>query len=117
VTYPINADPLDIVMPMLLAGRLVEALPYLEALSKQAPDQAQVLYNLGVCYSELGQFDEAIIRLKRAVQLEPQYAHAWVGMGPLITGCARLRPSQRLSARRSRLTPAAPMRGATWAAC
>ena len=40
-----------------------------------------MLYNLGICYSELGQFDEAIIRLKRAVQLNPGHAHAWVGIG------------------------------------
>jgi len=40
-----------------------------------------VLYNLGIAYSGLGQYDEAIIRLKRAVQLDPGYAHAWVGIG------------------------------------
>lgn len=40
-----------------------------------------MLYNLGLCYSELGQLDEAIIRLKRAVQLAPDHAHAWIGIG------------------------------------
>jgi len=59
----------------------VFCLRYLESLTKSAPASAPVLYNLGICYSELGQFDEAIIRLKRAVQLEPGHAHAWVGIG------------------------------------
>lgn len=81
MAYPMDADPLDMVMPMLQSGRLDEALPYLETLSKALPDHAQVLYNLGICYSELGQFDEAIIRLKRAVKIEPRHARAWVGIG------------------------------------
>ena len=50
-------------------------------LTKSAPASAAVLYNLGIAYNELGQFDEAIIRLKRAVQLDPDHAHAWVGIG------------------------------------
>lgn len=92
MTYPIDAEPLDMVMPMLQSGRLKEALPYLEALDKQMPGHAQVLYNLGICYSELGQFDEAIIRLKRAVQVEPRHAHAWVGIG---TAYFRMRKSEQ----------------------
>jgi Flp pilus assembly protein TadD len=58
-----------------------EAVPFLEALAKQKPDDVGVLYNLGIAYSELGQYDEAIIRLKRAVQLNPEHAHAWTGIG------------------------------------
>lgn len=81
LTFPAEASALDFVMPMLKAGKLQEALPYLESLTKSAPANAGVLYNLGICYSELGQFDEAIIRLKRAVQLDPGHAHAWVGIG------------------------------------
>ncbi|MBE0548535.1 MAG: tetratricopeptide repeat protein [Rubrivivax sp.] len=81
MAFPAEASALDFVMPMLKAGKLTEALPYLESLTKSAPANAAVLYNLGICYSELGQFDEAIIRLKRAVQLDPGHAHAWVGIG------------------------------------
>lgn len=81
MAFPAEASALDFVMPMLKAGKLQEALPYLESLTKSAPANAAVLYNLGICYSELGQFDEAVIRLKRAVQLDPGHAHAWVGIG------------------------------------
>jgi tetratricopeptide (TPR) repeat protein len=56
-------------------------LPYLESLTKSAPANPAVLYNLVMSYSELGQFDEAIIRLQHAVQLDPGHAHAWVGIG------------------------------------
>lgn len=81
IAFPGTASALDFVMPMLRSGRIAEAVPYLESLTKSAPADAAVLYNLGIAYSELGQYDEAIIRLKRAVQLDPGHAHAWVGIG------------------------------------
>lgn len=81
LTLPKDADPLEFVMTMLQSGRIKEAVPYLEALDKTDPNNVQVLFNLGIAYSELGQFDEAIIRLKRAVQLNPKHAHAWTGIG------------------------------------
>jgi tetratricopeptide (TPR) repeat protein len=81
MAFPAEASALDFVMPMLKAGKIAEAVPYLESLTKSAPANAAVLYNLGISYSELGQYDEAIIRLKRAVQLDLGYAHAWVGIG------------------------------------
>jgi tetratricopeptide (TPR) repeat protein len=81
LTLPADSNPLDFVMTMLQNGRIKEAVPYLESMDKREPNNVQVLYNLGIAYSELGQFDEAIIRLKRAVQLAPQHAHAWTGIG------------------------------------
>lgn len=81
MAFPAEATALDFVLPMLQAGKIAEAVPYLESLTKSAPANAAVLYNLGISYSELGQYDEAIIRLKRAVQLDPDHAHAWVGIG------------------------------------
>ena len=76
MAFPAEASALDFVMPMLKAGKIAEAVPYLESLTKSAPANAEVLYNLGIAYSELGQYDEAIIRLKRAVQLDPGHAHS-----------------------------------------
>lgn len=81
MTFPAEASALDFVMPMLKVGKIAEAVPYLESLTKSAPANAAVLYNLGIAYIELGQFDEAIIRFKRAVQIDPGHAHAWVGIG------------------------------------
>ena len=101
MTFPRDADALDMIMPMLKEGKLAEAVPYLEAINKSEPGNAAVLYNLGICYSELGQYDEAIIRLKRAVQLDPGHAHAWVGIG---NAYHRMRkPEQALEAFREAL--------------
>lgn len=81
LTIPRDSDPLEFVMTMLQNGRIKEAVPYLESMTKIEPENAQVLYNLGIAYSELGQYDEAIIRLKKAVQIKPTHAHAWTGIG------------------------------------
>ena len=81
MAFPATASALDFVMPMLRSGRITAAVPYLQSLTHSAPADPEVLYNLGIAYSELGQYDEAIIRLKRAVQLAPGHAHAWVGIG------------------------------------
>ena len=81
MSFPAEATALDFVLPMLQAGKISESVPYLESLTKSAPQNSAVLYNLGICYNELGQYDEAVIRLKRAVQLDPGHAHAWVGIG------------------------------------
>ena len=81
LTLPEGSDPLEFVMTMLQSGRIKEAAPYLESMTKVDPENAQILYNLGIAYSELGQFDEAIIRLKKAVRIEPTHAHAWTGIG------------------------------------
>lgn len=81
VTLPDGNDPMKFVLSMLQGGRIKDAVPYLDAMTKNDPDNVAVLFNLGISYSELGQFDEAIIRLKRAVQLDPTHAHAWTGIG------------------------------------
>ena len=81
MAFPAESSALDFIMPMLKSGKIAEAVPYLESLTKSAPASANVLYNLGISYNELGQFDEAVIRLKRAVQLDPGHARAWVGIG------------------------------------
>lgn len=79
--FPGEVEPFELILQMLRAGRLKEALPLLGVLEKVHPNDSTVLYNLGLTYSELGQFDEAIIRLKRAVGAAPKHAHAWTAIG------------------------------------
>jgi tetratricopeptide (TPR) repeat protein len=81
MALPAEGSALDFVLPMLKAGKIAEALPYPASLAKSDPANAAVLYNLDIAYCELGQCDEAVIRRKRAVQLDPSHAHAWVHVG------------------------------------
>jgi tetratricopeptide (TPR) repeat protein len=78
------------ILPMLRQGQLRAATSLLEQLTKGHPPDAMVLYNLGIAYSEQKQYAEAIIRLKRAVQLDPTHAHAWVGIGTAYERMGRL---------------------------
>jgi hypothetical protein len=48
MAFAAEASALDFILPMLKAGRIAEAVPYLESLTKSAPANAAVLYNLGI---------------------------------------------------------------------
>jgi tetratricopeptide (TPR) repeat protein len=81
LVVPESEDPFDFVLTMLQSGQIKEAIPFLEAMAKERSDNVGILYNLGVAYSEIEEFEEAIIRLKRAVKLAPLHAHAWTAIG------------------------------------
>lgn len=74
-------DPLNDILELLRAGSLARAIPMLQALSRQEPTRADVLFNLGLALSETQQFPEALIALKRCVALDPAYHPAWVAVG------------------------------------
>lgn len=82
VSFPASIDdPLDLVLDMFNSGRIREGVPILESLSRTRKDDPEIFYNLGIAYSELGEYHEAIMRLKRAVDLAPGHANAMVGLG------------------------------------
>lgn len=74
-------NPVLALIEILKSGQIRETVPLLESLLKGMPTDIQLLYNLGIAYNELGQFDEAVIKLKRVVGLAPLHAHAWAGIG------------------------------------
>ncbi|MBK6789143.1 MAG: hypothetical protein IPG77_16300 [Betaproteobacteria bacterium] len=74
-----------------------------------------MLYNLGIAYStELGQFDEAIIRLKRAVQLDPGPRPRLGGIDGKYHRAAGSR--FKLVEKAVEANPMTAIRAATWAA-
>jgi tetratricopeptide (TPR) repeat protein len=80
-TVPQGLQPLMFILDMLRDGRIKEAIPLLEVVAKSDPDNEDVLYNLGLAYSETGEPDQAIIRFKRLLSRAPQHARAWTAMG------------------------------------
>lgn len=81
MSFPQSAEPMNLVQELLQAGKIKEALPFLEVLTDAKPKDALALYNLGIAYSEMGRFEEAVMRLKKAIQFDPNYVNAWVGIG------------------------------------
>jgi len=76
-----DQDNLSRALQLLAAGRLDEARIYLEELLRQDPDNPDLLYNLGLCYVDLGQLDKGIELLGRCLELSPRHSHACVALG------------------------------------
>ena len=60
-------DHFDLALKLIAAGRLDEARIYLEELLALDPDNTDLLYNLGLCYVDLGQLDRGIELLHRCL--------------------------------------------------
>jgi len=63
-------------MRLLTDGKLEEARFILEDLAFRSPDDPNVLYNLGMVYSEFHELDIAIDTLKKCVNIDPLYLTA-----------------------------------------
>lgn len=74
-------EPLDMALSLLRSGRLSEAIPLLWTLHQKSPSDTDLLYNLGVAHSELGQIPRAIDVLKRLTELAPNHVHGLVALG------------------------------------
>lgn len=72
---------LDDALHKLNQGKLQEGQQILEALRRQDPDNPQVLYNLGMCYSEQGMFDRSIEVLDHCITVAPDFSNAYAALG------------------------------------
>ncbi|HMB45626.1 MAG TPA: hypothetical protein VKL21_07375 [Candidatus Methanoperedens sp.] len=68
-------------MSLLTDGKLEEARLILEDLAFRSPKDPNVLYNLGMVYSEFHELDIAIDILNRCVNIVPLYSNAYVALG------------------------------------
>lgn len=74
-------DPFEQALKFIQAGRLDEARIYFEELLKQDPENEDILYNLGMLYTELGRPDSAVPLLKKCIEISPGDANAHVALG------------------------------------
>ena len=68
-------------MRLLSDGKLKDARFILEDLELRSPRDPNVLYNLGMVYSDLGDLDIAIDTLNKCVKIVPLYSNAHVALG------------------------------------
>ena len=70
--------PLDLYLASLRAkaGDLKGALDFLEELLEESPDDAEILYNIGVIHGEAKQIDEAIRYMQIVLGMDPDHAGA-----------------------------------------
>lgn len=62
------------------AGRLEDALKDYDAILASAPDHAMVLHNRGLLLGRLGRHAQAVLDLRRAVQLAPDEGEFWLSL-------------------------------------
>jgi tetratricopeptide (TPR) repeat protein len=72
---------IDEVIELLRSGRLIEAKSILEDFLNSDSTNIDALYNLGMCFTELGQPNEAIPILIRCIELKPEFSNAYVALG------------------------------------
>jgi tetratricopeptide (TPR) repeat protein len=77
----IEMASLDDAIKILKSGKLREGMEVLERIVRDDPENVNVLYNLGMCYSELGNIDESIGTLEKCVELAPRHANALTALG------------------------------------
>jgi tetratricopeptide (TPR) repeat protein len=83
------ASPLDAIVAKLSGGQLAEGIILLELLRSHNPEDPQVLYNLGMAYSETGALDRAEECLRTVVGADPQHVNAQVALGVALTRTGR----------------------------
>jgi tetratricopeptide (TPR) repeat protein len=74
-------ENLEAALGLLRSGKLREGMAVLERLRRDEPEDVDLLYNLGMCYSELGMLDKSIETLEMCMRLAPDHANALTALG------------------------------------
>jgi len=69
------------VIILLNSKRIAEAKELLEEMIIGSPEDTFVLYNLGMCYSELGNYQASIETLEKCIEYDPVNSNAYVALG------------------------------------
>jgi len=72
---------LNYALMLIKANKLDGAKDLLEELHKSDPQDKEILYNLGMCYTELDEPDKAVKTLTECVRCYPNYSNAYVALG------------------------------------
>ena len=74
-------EPLQVAFNALQAGDLKRGVLLLELLRQRTPDDPDVLYNLGMALSDLGELDAALVHLRHAATVAPDPGNTLVAIG------------------------------------
>jgi Flp pilus assembly protein TadD len=74
-------DPSSQAIHSFQTGDYPTGIAMLRSLLRQFPDDSELLYNLGLALSDIGELDEAETCLQRVISAEPQNVNAIVGLG------------------------------------
>jgi tetratricopeptide (TPR) repeat protein len=78
-------DKLQEAVKLARSGRCEAAKHLFEEILLTDPKNPDVLYNLGMCFTELGQPDKAVVVLKKSLEYNPKYSNSHVALGYAYT--------------------------------
>jgi tetratricopeptide (TPR) repeat protein len=97
--YPASGDAVEIVsqhaQKLLNQGDYKSAEPLLRMLQAKKPDDAELLYNLGMMLSDQQKLDEAIPMLESLVEIDPETSNGWTALGVAYSRNQELEKSER----------------------
>jgi tetratricopeptide (TPR) repeat protein len=76
-----DVDPLQKVADIVQEGNYADGISLLELFRSNDPENTTILFNLGMAYSEYGDWDRAIEVLRKLIEKEPQHTNGLVALG------------------------------------
>jgi tetratricopeptide (TPR) repeat protein len=80
-----SENTLDVIVEMLTHGQYGSAILCMELLLSDDHDNNDLLYNLGMAYSDIGALDRAIARLQKLLNTEPDHVNGRIALGVAYT--------------------------------
>ncbi len=74
-------NPQDEIAALLNNGKRDDGILLLELLLSDDPDDGNVLFNLGMAYSDAGELNHAIEHLRHLTQADPNHTHGRIALG------------------------------------
>lgn len=76
-----GTQPVQGIINLLNRGSYKEAILLLELFKSSEPKNVDILYNLGMAYSDLSELNSAQINLRRLLELDPNHVNGRVALG------------------------------------
>ena len=78
---PSKPDPVEFALDKLRNGDYPTGVRLLQSLLRQMPDNAMILYNLGMALSDMGQLSKAEEYIRKSIALAGDDVNSWVALG------------------------------------
>ena len=78
------------VLGLLNSGRIEEGIAKMEQLRRWGAETPAVLYNLGVAYNSIGNFDGAVSEINRLIEISPSHLHAYAALSTAYASQGKL---------------------------
>jgi len=88
-----SQEKIDYILNLFKSNQIQQALNFIEALSKDYPDNSLLLNICGACYAALGQQDIAVQNYEKALSIKPDYAKAHYNLGIALQELGKLHDS------------------------